>query len=192
MVFGGLWVLLSSPTLPLIQGFSFPLEQGFPGNWGTPCPPPPPTQDHTSQHGGNIGSTPKPRGRRRNPPKSEGVPEEMGNAAECPTGCTTQGGPQIPFFSYFQKNPNLGVHPPPKLKHSQHLQFPSFSQRRKGSMLLFPAGPSYLCTGIPDPPGFQAVWGFPVFPKRGRGGFRGITMVGGWGHLKIPEGFLGS
>lgn len=43
-------------------------------------------------------------------------------------------------------------------------------------MLLFPVGPSYLCTGIP---GFQAVWGFPVFPKRGRGGFRAITMAGG-------------
>lgn len=55
-------------------------------------------------------------------------------------------------------------------------------------MLLFPAGPSYLCTGILDPQGFQAVWGFPVFPKRGRGGFRGTTMVGG--DLKIP-GFFG-
>lgn len=145
------------PHLAPEPGVFLSLQTGLSRKLGEPSPPSSPDLPAW----GDRGSTPKPHGRRRNPPKSAGVPEEMGSAAECPTGCPDQGGsPNSFFFPIFQKT-TWGCAHPPKLKHPQHLQFPSFSQRREGLMLLFPAGPSYLCTGIPDPPGFRAVWGVP-------------------------------
>lgn len=85
-------------------------------------------------------------------------------------------GPPSSFFLFSKKN---GGCTPPQAEAPPKSLFFSFSQRREGLMLLFPAGPSYLCTGIPDPPGFRAVWGFPVFPKRGEGWIQGYNDGGG-------------
>lgn len=173
----GFWghVAAPAPLPPRSRGSPFPWNRVF-QETGGPLVPPLPPQGADLPAWGGIGSTPKPRRSRRNTPKSEGVPEEMGSAAECPTGCAAQVGAPKFLFPIFQKK--RGVHPPQAEAPPKSLFF-SFSQRREGLMLLFPAGPSYLCTGIPDPPGFRAVWGFPVFPKRGEGWIQGYNDGGG-------------
>lgn len=111
------WGCVAAPASPLpqIQGFSFPLEQGVPGNWGAPCPTSLPPRVQTSRHGGDRGSTPKPRRNRRNTPKSEGVPEEMEVLLSVLQDVPLKWGPPYSFFfPYFPKK--LGG-APPKLKH---------------------------------------------------------------------------
>lgn len=75
----------------------------------------PPRVQQTSRHGGDRGSTPKPRRNRRNTPKSEGVPEEMEVLLSVLQDVPLKWGPPYSFFSpYFPKK--LGG-APPKLKH---------------------------------------------------------------------------
>lgn len=106
-VFGGLGLLMP-PASPQIHGFSFPLEQFSRKSGGPLLHPSPP--GHRPPGMGDIGSASKPHGSRRNTPKS-GVPEEMGSAAECPTGCTAPvGASKLRFFPIFQKK---GGAPPP-------------------------------------------------------------------------------
>lgn len=112
-VFWGLVAAPAPPTSPLDPGVFLFLgavsSRKLEDPLSLPLPPPgcrPLSMGGHRQH---------PKTTQEKSPKSEGVPEEMGSATECPTRCTTQGGdPQIPHFPIFKKKKKKkkGVHPP--------------------------------------------------------------------------------
>lgn len=176
-VFGDVWLLLPPPC-PRSRGFPFPWNRVFQETGGPLVPPLPPPGCRPPGMGGDRGSTPKPRRNRRNTPKSEGVPEEMEVLLSVLQDVPLKWGPPYSFFFPLFSKKTGGCTPQAEAPSKSFRVF-SFSQRREGLMLLLPAGPSYLCTRTPDPPGFRAVWGFPVFPKRGEGWIQGYNDGGG-------------